>query len=377
MNFLTRTELELLSIAKHSECISIYLPTHRKGMSTQNDPIVLKNLLKETEEELKKRGHKQGTIDALLSPVTNFFIDVTFWQYQSDGLAIFLSEEGMKYFTVPIAFKESVHVGKQFYVVPLLPLFNGDGQFFILNLSLQGVRLFHASKLSLTEVDTLDYFPASIEDTFVDGKDQQSLNHHNTASGANVHGTSAPEEDQKKAIVRYFRLVHQGLLKLFKKDRYMLVLSGVEYLHPLYKEANNYSALAPKGVYGSMENVSLEVLHTKAWDIVKPLFSAEQNKLFETTKEQIAKGTALASANIKDIIASATLGKIRALFIQEGFVQYGLLNRVTNTVKLHKERELHDENLVAIASLDTLLKGGDVFLVNEKSETPLMALYRY
>ena len=50
MDILTRAELEQLMHREQQWCVSIYMPTHRTGSETQQDPLWLKNLLGEAEK---------------------------------------------------------------------------------------------------------------------------------------------------------------------------------------------------------------------------------------------------------------------------------------------------------------------------------------
>ena len=60
MDILTRAELEQLMRKEQPGCVSIYLPTHRTGVETQQDPIRLKNLLREAEKQLSCPGRKHA-----------------------------------------------------------------------------------------------------------------------------------------------------------------------------------------------------------------------------------------------------------------------------------------------------------------------------
>ena len=56
MDILTKAELEQLMRKEQQWCVSIYMPTHRTGGETQQDPIRLKNLLGEAEKRLSDQG---------------------------------------------------------------------------------------------------------------------------------------------------------------------------------------------------------------------------------------------------------------------------------------------------------------------------------
>jgi hypothetical protein len=56
MNVLTRNNLNLLMAVHKGPCVSVFMPMHRSGPETQQDPIRLKNLIREAEERLIARG---------------------------------------------------------------------------------------------------------------------------------------------------------------------------------------------------------------------------------------------------------------------------------------------------------------------------------
>ena len=91
MDVLSRDELKTLIEASESPCVSLFLPTHRAGPEIQQDPIRLKNLLRQAEEGLAARGLRDREIRDLLAPAEQLLPERPFWQNQSDGLALFRS----------------------------------------------------------------------------------------------------------------------------------------------------------------------------------------------------------------------------------------------------------------------------------------------
>ncbi len=145
MDILTRAELEQLMRKEQQGCVSIYMPTHRTGTDAQQDPIRLKNLLREAEKQLSAQGIGRREVQNMLEPTSMLLQDSTFWQHQSDGLAIFISSNGVRRYRLPLNFEEFVAVMDHFHIKPLLPLFTGDGQFYILALSQNEVRLLNGT----------------------------------------------------------------------------------------------------------------------------------------------------------------------------------------------------------------------------------------
>jgi hypothetical protein len=71
----------------------------------QQAPIRLKNLLREAAEALQADGVKAPTIKSLLAPLWRLLDDGLFWQYQSDGLALYSRPGWWRSFRVPWTFR--------------------------------------------------------------------------------------------------------------------------------------------------------------------------------------------------------------------------------------------------------------------------------
>ena len=89
MDLLNKDEIGSLIDERGDLCVSMYLPTHRLGPETQQDPIRLKNLLKQAEERLRNNGLRRADADNILGPARRLLNDRVFWQHQGDGLAVF------------------------------------------------------------------------------------------------------------------------------------------------------------------------------------------------------------------------------------------------------------------------------------------------
>ena len=210
MELLSRAELETLIEEPEGLCVSIFLPTHRAGAQTQQDPIRLKNLLREAEEQLLAKELRAPEAEELLRPARELLDDSVFWRHQSDGLAAFLSAGVFRYYRLPPNFEDLVIVADRFHLKPLLPLLTGDGEFYVLALSQNEVRLLRATRHSVSEVE-LEDVPESLADTLrYDDQEKQLQFHTGTAGGrggraAIFHGHEP--DDPKDNILRYFRQI--------------------------------------------------------------------------------------------------------------------------------------------------------------------------
>ena len=104
MNVLTRNNLNLLMAVHKGPCVSVFMPMHRSGPETQQDPIRFKNLIREAEERLITRGIPAPEARELLESAQKLLQGDLFHQHQSDGLAMFLSPEVFRYLHAPVRF---------------------------------------------------------------------------------------------------------------------------------------------------------------------------------------------------------------------------------------------------------------------------------
>src|SRR6266498_6159677 len=152
MDILNPNDLQSLIRMTGNQCISLYMPTHRVGREQQEDPIRLKNLLAEAEAKLTVQGIRRPQIQKLMRPAEELLWNSDFWRYQSEGLAVFLSADFSRIYRLPVAFEELLVIANNFHIKPLLSLFNKDGRFYILALSLNKIRLFSATRDSISEI---------------------------------------------------------------------------------------------------------------------------------------------------------------------------------------------------------------------------------
>jgi hypothetical protein len=390
MDILTRTELEQLMRKEQQWCVSIYMPTHRTGAETQQDPIRLKNLLGEAEKHLSARGVRTRDVQKMLEPVSKFLQDSYFWQHQSDGLAIFLSSNRVRHYRLPLNFEEFVVVMDHFHIKPLLPLFTGDGQFYILALSQNEVRLLNGTRYSVSEVD-IGQVVGSLDEAIPSDDHQVNLQLHTSGSAGGMarkkgdgsvtfHGQGGGSESAKNDLLRYFRLVADGLTEFLQGDQVPLVLAGVEYLLPIYKEANTYPNLIDMVIKGNPDLLSADELHKSAWDIIRPLFQAAQEEAVAHYQQLAGQASERVADTLEKIVPAAYHGRVETLFVAAGVQQWGVFNPVTNEIELHDQIESGDEPLLDLAAVQTYLKGGIVYaVVPEKvpGGTSAAAVLRY
>jgi hypothetical protein len=388
MDIMTRAELEQLMHREQQWCVSIYMPTHRTGAETQQDPLRLRNLLGEAEKHLSDKGVGRRAIQQMLEPANLLLRDSNFWQHQSDGLAIFLSSNEVRRYRLPLNFAELVVIIDHFHISPLLPLFTGDGQFYILALSQNEVRLLLGTRDSVSEVD-IGQVGGSLAEAIPSVNHQMSRQLHTSGSTGGMSGSGSvtfhgqgggSDESAKNELLRYFRLVSDGLTEFLQGDRVPLVLAGVEYLLPIYKEANMYPNLIDTVIKGNPDLLRVDELHKSAWDILRPHFQEAQEEAFAHYQQLAGQGSERVANTLEKIVPAASDGRVETLFVAAGVQQWGVFNPVTNEIKIHDQIESGDEPLLDLAAVQTYLKGGTVYAVEPEmvpGGTSAAAVLRY
>jgi len=392
MTLISREEIKTLLEQPRQNSVSIYMPMHPAGPEVRQDPIRFKNLIKEAEARLIDAGVEQNDAVELLAKAHQ--LDSSgFWEQMGEqGIAVFISKDIFRYYTLPHQFDELVVVTDRFHIKPLLPILNGDGRFYLLVLSQKDVRFFEGTRYSIQEVE-VENMPKSLDEalnydeTAQDGQFRIGTSKGGTAnsfSGAQpgaFHGQGSPDRDERqKRIVQFFHAVNDALEEKLRNQTAPLMLAGVEYLLPLYREANTYQHLIEEAISGNQEILKAQELHERAWPIVEPYYHKSQQQVVERFNELFGSNTGKASNELKEILPAAYYQRIDSLLVAVGQQQWGLFDPTSETVYLHQEEEAGDEDLLDLVAAHTLLNGGTVYAVPPEQvpySTPVAAIFRY
>ncbi len=382
MKLFTMTELKALTEPQAGPCVSLYLPTHRVPSEIQQDRLRLKNLLKQAEEALLALGLRRSEAGDLLGPAEKLLPETPFWKGQQDGLALFLAPDTLHSYILPLKVPELVVVSDRFHLKPLLSLLT-EGEFYILSLSQNEVRLYQASRFGASEL-VLENVPQSLAAALKYDEPEKQLQFHTGAPkftgerAAMFHGHGGGTDDAKSDLLRFCQQVNRGLHPLLRNEQAPLVLAGVDYLLPIYREANSYPHLLPEGVTGNPEGLSPEELRQAAWQVVEPYSLKARQEVAARYRELL--GTGRASHDLKEIVGAAYQGRVDSLFVAVGLQQWGAFDPGTHRLELFPEAAPGAEDLLDFAAIHTLLQGGAVFSVTPDEVPdgpPAAAVFRF
>lgn len=383
MDTITQDSLKTLAEQSEGPYVSIYMQTHRAGQETQKDPIRLKNLLKEAEKRLSKIGLRTPDINKFLEPARNLVEDFDFWQHQDESLAIFTASDFFQTFRLPVRFEEFLVVADRFHIKPLLRILNEDGQYYLLALSQNEVKLYKGARHNITELEPED-IPKSLADALKYDEFQKQQQFHTATPGqpttrpAIYHGQGVGIDEKKDNIQRFFRQIDKGLQSVLQDDPLPLVLAGVEFLFPIYQEVTSYTNLVEQGIEGNPENMGSDELRQQAWNVVAPIYRQAQDDA--VAKFNALTNTNQASQDINELVPAAVYGRIDTLLVAVRDQVWGMFDPDANEIHLEQEQTVDNEDLLNFATLHTLLNGGTVFALEQESmpgNSSVAAILRY
>jgi len=181
-------------------------------------------------------------------------------------------------------------------------------------------------------------------------------------------------------LLRYFQNVDAGLNDQLDDNEIPMVLAGVEYLLPIYHEANTYSNLLEQGLEGNPEELDEKELHKCAWKLVESIFKEEQKQAKQQFEQLYGQENDLASADLKTVVKAAKFGQVETLFVPVGVQKWERFDPQQNKVTLDSKPKLENEDLLDYATLQTIINSGQVYAIEPEKmlgEGDLPAILRY
>lgn len=378
-----RAEVEELIGLAIWPAVSVLMPTHRAGPAIRQDPIRLKNLLREAGERLMREGLQEPEVETVLRPGKELLDDRAFWRHQADGLILFLGPHLARMYSLTRPARERAVVGERFYVTPLIGALAEDERFYVLALSQKDVRLVEATRDTAVEVDLGDLPRTVAEAVPTEAPGQRLQQHVGTIVGAErglvFHGHGGGRAERKEAVHQFLHRVDRGIESLLSPRDAPLVVAAVDYLLPMYREVSALSGLLAEGITGNPEGFSAQALGARAWPIVAGRPGARRARAAGRYRE--LAGSERTSADLPVILRAAQDGRVDELFVAEDAEErWGTLDPDSGTVTTREEPGPGAEDLLNVAAIHVFDRRGTVWVVDRESlpdGTALCAIFRY
>ncbi|MFW6180326.1 MAG: hypothetical protein ACOC8N_01160 [Spirochaetota bacterium] len=384
MAVMTRSELAGLMKVRDEVCLSLYMPTHKKGAAVQQNPVRFKNMLVRAEEQLTAAGMRSPEAQRFLEPARAYLENTMFWQHQSEGLALFRSPGELRLYRVPLRFEELIMLDDRFYIKPLLRVFSASERFYLLAVSLKQARFFQGTREGLRQLEPAG-MPRGMEEVLKYEDIEKQLQWHTRATPpgrgerpAMFHGIAEWKDEVKARVLQYLRKVDQALHGVLREESAPLIFAGVTPLFALYREANTYHHLVDRFVEGNPDHLRPHELLQRVEPVVREHAEMRREEAGRRYREQGSPG--LATSDLRSILPAAYEGRVHTLFIAVGEYRWGTFDPQDVSVELHEVRKNGDHDLLDQAAVFTLSTGGTVYPV-PRQEVPggsmAAALLRY
>lgn len=336
--------LNTLAQEENKPCVTISLNTHRTHPENQQDPVALKNLLKEAEERLLQE-HDKRAVAPLLERMAAAAAEIDH-QHNLESLHIFLSNDVKEVVRTawPVSGSQT-HIGKAFALRPLIKALSNTEEYHILLLDQHGTHLYRALNESLVDEVKNGDFPF--------GENPAHAHSSKEASDAKHMDNQAREYFNKvdKALVKVYNATKTRALVLCPEDNYSRLMQVADKPELYYGfEPVNHKQAEPNELVKA------------AWPRVRSILEGRRQEAVEEVRAAVSQ--ARVTTDPGQIFNAAQDGRGELLVVSDSYAQAA--RRVSD-----REIELLDnpsqedtiEDVISPIAWHVASKGGRVVFV--------------
>lgn len=354
------------------------MPTQKITGRRPKNRITFKNLLREARDRFIECGFRPAEARSVLKPVSALLKDALFWEYQDNGLALFLSGDVFERFLSPVAFDKIITLSHRFYLKPLIPLLYRGEHFFLLAVSGKEVRLYRVTVSTMDEILS-EEAPKAVSRRSSKRQIQVVSGSQQRAGGqADVfHGYGSGAKEDKAELLQYLRHVDGIVTTLLKDERAPMIMAGLDQVRALYHQVNSYPYIVDDYIAGNPYSYSREELHQAALSAMEPKLKQWRGEIlarFEGSGTEDRLCT-----DVAPILQAAADGWVEVLLVSSGTQLFARHDLETGRVDLHTEYQTGDVDVLDEAVVRTIATGGEVYCMEEDEmpmHLPLTALLR-
>ncbi len=366
---------------KEGPLVSIYQKTHKTPREVQHDMLAFKNHLKTVRSLLEKMSDEK-MINQLLEPLQKLQEDKTFWNNNTEGIAIFTSLNDCVTIRLNKEVKDKVVVADSFHTKPLLRHFQTRGTFDVLTLNRERFALYTCTQDTCHKVAFEEGTPLTKEDVLGSLDEEKYLSHasyNGTSNQAMYHGHDDSKSVIEKDTERFFRYVDQFIKSTYSKPtKRPLILWSLPEHHSVFRKLSKNAYLYEDGIKQSDKDLTEDKVLEKAWKVIEPRFKKELKNVVDRYNQ--ARANNLASNNIHEIAEKVIQANIEVLMIASNQSIPGKLDKVTGAIIEAKSSDLMIDDVLDDLAEYTLTQGGQVIVLDDgdmPTEKSVAAIFRY
>ncbi len=296
---MNRREIHLLRQIKGYPCVTITLPTHRTSPDNRQDPIRLKNLVKQAAERLLAEFNKRE-IEPVLTRLEQVANDIDY-PHTLDGLAIFVNRDVGRAVYLPFRLKERVVIDEDFFTRDLVFAMNRTPRYWVLALSEKPTRLYEGTRDELVEIQD-GGFPMTHE-----GPGGELP----LPGGEGINKSAYRNERHRQ----FFRQVDGALKPFMAGDPLPLVVVGVDRFLALFNEVTAHRNAILTTLTGSHDKTPAHELAKLIWPLVQVNLAEQRRQILAELEKAV--GERRFASTIGEVWRYAREGRGRLLLVEE------------------------------------------------------------
>jgi hypothetical protein len=302
---MNRSDIQQLQAVREFPAVTIYAPTHRSYPDNQQDPVRVRNLVKEAKERLAREADK--TVASALGDSLDEVVETIDFEHTLDGLGIFVGGDVAVVHLIPFRTEAQVVVDETFATRHLVYALNRSPRYRVLSLSEKPTRLYEGVHTHLDEV--IDHrFP------FV------NLGPEGTGPVKGTpQGRSSVRDERHRA---FFREISRRVGELHASEPLPLVLVGIERYQAFFREV---AANTPHGdaivgtVAGSHDKTPPHELGQKVWPVVLDWIESSKAERLEQLEQAVGAGKT--ASGVEQVWRAAKESRGAVLLVEKDYTQ--------------------------------------------------------
>lgn len=318
--------IKVTELAKKNEMplVSIYMPTH-VGVESQQDPIRLKNLLKEVEEKFKNNEDIDLDSKEFFGQAYDLLDDNEFWSENTSGLALLIDSDDTYVYRLNGKVQEKTHIGEYFNVFPLINYYELPNDYYFLDLSKDRFALYSYKDGKLNEQDP--EIISKFTDLFTD-RDLETEGSPTRGSADSFHSYHTASSVEEKERDKYFRYLADELKTFLHDKDSNLILFGTSDNIAEFKDMIDFD------VYATIDKPFSSIDKTDLYGVLRenllPKYVKNMDEKIDGLRTEI--GQDRGSDDLYRIMIDAQKGKIDTLYLSSDIDQDEELNRLISNV---------------------------------------------
>lgn len=298
---MNRHDVQLVQQIMGYPCISITLPTHRTSPQNRQDPVRVKNLVRQAADRLLKEFPKRE-MEPLLIRLEKLAEGIDY-NNLLDGLVLYANQDYSNSFMLPFSVQERVVIDDTFFTRNLVHALNHTTRYWVLVLSEKPTRLYEGTLDTLIEIQE-EGFP--MEHTGPGGSNR-------LPGGQGVRKSAYRDEYHRQ----FFRQIDNALKVFMDDDRLPLVVVGVDRYQAFFNEVSNYQDLVFGRITGNHDKTSAHELSKLVWPLVEDKLAEKRQQALGGLNKAVSDRKA--AVEINDIWRKSFAGRGRLLLVEENF----------------------------------------------------------